>query len=280
MHGQRDRRRRRAGSERRDAASAAPGAAAARRRRDAARRRRGVGGAGAVAPRSRRRRRRRPGRPSDIGISTRGASPLSRCSSWHWVDCRASVGELAGCPGRGGTSPSGELLDLDARRATRRSRRRAGRTPCAPAPSTSVCGVEHAALLHLARRGDDRVLGADDAGGVVEVGDRVGVELGGGGDVLLLDRQPRRGRRVGVDPLGRLEQRPRRGGRRPWGACSRNLPFTSTAQQYSSLYGASFAWSAMLRTLPSASSRLPIGSELATASTSPRSSASPSSPAG
>src|SRR5687768_3396347 len=64
------------------------------------------------------------------------------------------------------------------------------------------------------------------------------------------------------------------------GYFSRNLPLTSTAQQYSSLYGGSFAWSAMLRTLPSASRRLPIGSELATASTSPRSSARPSSPAG
>src|SRR5207237_8382553 len=65
-----------------------------------------------------------------------------------------------------------------------------------------------------------------------------------------------------------------------FGLRARNLPFTSTAQQYSSLYGASAAWSATLRTLPSASSRLPIGSESATASTSPRSSASPSSPAG
>src|SRR6476620_12786481 len=64
------------------------------------------------------------------------------------------------------------------------------------------------------------------------------------------------------------------------GFFARNWPLTSTAQQYSSLYGASLAWSAMLRTFPSASSRLPIGSESATASTSPRSSASPSSPAG
>src|SRR5437879_9978929 len=65
-----------------------------------------------------------------------------------------------------------------------------------------------------------------------------------------------------------------------FGLRARNLPFTSTAQQYSSLYGASAAWSAMLRTLPSASSKLPIGSEFATASTSPLSRANPSSPAG
>src|SRR5213076_798588 len=50
-----------------------------------------------------------------------------------------------------------------------------------------------------------------------------------------------------------------------FGLRARNLPFTSTAQQYSSLYGASAAWSAMLRTLPLASSKLPIGSEFATA---------------
>src|SRR5688572_22201683 len=65
-----------------------------------------------------------------------------------------------------------------------------------------------------------------------------------------------------------------------FGLLLRNAPLTSTAQQYSSLYGASLAWSAMVRTLPSANSRLPMGSELATASTRPRSRASPSSPAG
>src|SRR5260370_39167266 len=64
------------------------------------------------------------------------------------------------------------------------------------------------------------------------------------------------------------------------GLAATNLPLASTAQQYSSLYGASTAWSATFRTLPPASSRLPIGSESATASTSPLSNASPSSPAG
>src|SRR3954471_962653 len=64
------------------------------------------------------------------------------------------------------------------------------------------------------------------------------------------------------------------------GFCARYLPLTSTAQQYSSLYGGSFAWSATLRTFPCASRMLPIGSEAGGASTSPRSSASPSSPAG
>src|SRR6516164_5138956 len=54
-----------------------------------------------------------------------------------------------------------------------------------------------------------------------------------------------------------------------FGLAARNLPFTMTAQQYSSLYGASFAWSATFFTLFSASNRLPIGSESATASTSP-----------
>src|SRR5206468_9877734 len=54
-----------------------------------------------------------------------------------------------------------------------------------------------------------------------------------------------------------------------FGFLARNFPFTITAQQYSSLYGASLAWSATFRTFPSASKRLPIGSESATASTSP-----------
>src|SRR6266571_1987538 len=65
-----------------------------------------------------------------------------------------------------------------------------------------------------------------------------------------------------------------------FGFLARNFPFTITAQQYSSLYGLSAAWSAMFFTFPSASKRLPIGSESATASTSPLSKANPSSPAG
>src|SRR5207237_911779 len=46
----------------------------------------------------------------------------------------------------------------------------------------------------------------------------------------------------------------------------RNLPLTITAQQYSSLYGASFTWSARLRTLPPAIRSVPMGSESAIAS--------------
>src|SRR5882672_716292 len=53
------------------------------------------------------------------------------------------------------------------------------------------------------------------------------------------------------------------------GFLARNFPLTRTAQQYSSAYGMSTAWSATLRTLPWATSMLPIGSESATASTSP-----------
>src|SRR5947207_12765285 len=53
------------------------------------------------------------------------------------------------------------------------------------------------------------------------------------------------------------------------GLASTHLPFAMTSQQYSSLYGASVTWSATFLTLPSAISRLPIGSALATASTLP-----------
>src|SRR5205807_2324013 len=65
-----------------------------------------------------------------------------------------------------------------------------------------------------------------------------------------------------------------------FGFLARNFPFTRTAQQYSVEYGKSAAWSAMLRTLPWAMSMLPMGSESATASTSPLSRANPSSPDG
>src|SRR6266446_5148843 len=65
-----------------------------------------------------------------------------------------------------------------------------------------------------------------------------------------------------------------------FGFWARNLPFARTAQQYSLLYGVSVAWSATFLILPLAMRRLPIGSESATASTSPLSNARPNSPAG
>src|SRR5256885_16919855 len=51
-----------------------------------------------------------------------------------------------------------------------------------------------------------------------------------------------------------------------FGLASTHLPFAITSQQYSWLYGSSVIWSAMFLTLPSAISKLPIGSALATAS--------------
>src|SRR4029453_2386135 len=52
------------------------------------------------------------------------------------------------------------------------------------------------------------------------------------------------------------------------GLASTHLPFAITSQQYSSLKDASIIWSAMFLTLPSDIKRLPMGSALATASTS------------
>ena len=60
------------------------------------------------------------------------------------------------------------------------------------------------------------------------------------------------------------------------GSFRASLPLTTTAQQYSSLYGASAAWSAMVRTFFCESRIEPIGSESHTASTWPLSRARPS----
>ncbi len=61
----------------------------------------------------------------------------------------------------------------------------------------------------------------------------------------------------------------------PAGSLDANLPLTTVAQQYSSLYGASTAWSAIVRTPDLAVRIEPSGSESATASTCPLSSARP-----